>query len=89
MAHAMGVDAIEQDVVLTRDGELIVLHDLYLDNVSDVAERYPNRSRKDARHYAIDFDLDEIRTLRIHERTDANADPAFPGRTFHSNTTRL
>ena len=83
MAHAMGVDAIEQDVVLTRDGELIVLHDLYLDNVSDVAERYPNRSRKDARHYAIDFDLDEIRTLRIHERTDANADPAFPGRFPH------
>jgi glycerophosphoryl diester phosphodiesterase len=83
MAHAMGVDSVEQDVALTRDGELIVLHDLYLDNVSDVAERYPNRSRNDGRHYAIDFDLDEIRTLRIHERTNGSGDPVFPGRFPH------
>ncbi len=58
MAHAMGADYIEQDVVLTRDQQLIVLHDLYLDNVSDVATRFPGRQRDDGRHYAIDFTLD-------------------------------
>jgi glycerophosphoryl diester phosphodiesterase len=80
MAHAMGADYIEQDVVMTRDGRLVVLHDLYLDRVTDVAERFPNRARDDGLHYAFDFDLAEIRTLRVHERTDADGTPAFPGR---------
>ena len=80
MAHAMGADYIEQDVVLTRDDELIVLHDLYLDAVTDVADRFPGRQRDDGHYYAIDFDLAEIRTLRVHERLKANGEPAFPGR---------
>ena len=80
MAHAMGVDYIEQDVVLTRDNEVIVLHDLYLDAVTDVAKRYPGRQRHDGHFYAIDFDLEEIRTLTLHERLAANGKPAFPGR---------
>lgn len=80
MAHAMGAEYIEQDVVLTRDNALIVLHDLYLDAVSDVAIRFPERMREDGRHYALDFDLEEIRTLRLHERRTANGLAAFPGR---------
>ena len=80
MAHSMGVDYIEQDVVLTRDDELIVLHDLYLDAVTDVAQRYQGRQRKDGHFYAIDFDLAEIRALRVYERRKDSGDPAFPGR---------
>jgi glycerophosphoryl diester phosphodiesterase len=80
MAHAMGADYIELDVVLTRDDALIVLHDLFLDAVTDVAERYPGRARADGRHYAIDFSLEEIRRLRVHERTDPNGAPVLPGR---------
>lgn len=80
MAHAMGVDYIEQDVVLTRDDVLVVLHDLYLDAVTDVAERFPERARPDGHHYAIDFTLEEIRRLRVHERTGADGMPVFPGR---------
>ena len=80
LAHAMGADYIEQDVVLTRDDELIVLHDLYLDYVTDVAGRFPGRQRKDGHFYAIDFDLAEIRTLSAHERVKANGNPAFPSR---------
>lgn len=80
MAHAMGVDYIEQDVVLTRDNALIVLHDLYLDAVTDVAEKFPARQRPDGRRYAIDFTLEEIRSLRVHERVNADGQAAFPGR---------
>jgi glycerophosphoryl diester phosphodiesterase len=80
MAHAMGADCIEQDVVLTRDARLIVLHDLYLDAVTDVAKRFPGRERPDGRHYAIDFTLDEIQTLRAHERLEPGGEPTFPGR---------
>jgi glycerophosphoryl diester phosphodiesterase len=80
MAHAMGADFIEQDVVLTRDGALVVLHDLYLDAVTDVAIRFADRMRQDGHHYALDFDLEEIRTLHVNERKAANGLAAFPGR---------
>ena len=80
MAHAMEADYIEQDVVMSRDGELIVLHDLTLDAVTDVAARFPGRQRDDGHFYAIDFDLAEIRTLRVHERREPDGELTFPGR---------
>ena len=67
MAYAMGAHYIEQDVVMTRDGALIVLHDITLDRTTDVAEKFPDRARADGRYYAIDFDLSEIRLLRATE----------------------
>jgi glycerophosphoryl diester phosphodiesterase len=36
MAYAMGVDYIEQDIVMTKDDRLVVLHDRYLDRVTNV-----------------------------------------------------
>jgi glycerophosphoryl diester phosphodiesterase len=80
LAFAMGADYLEQDVVATRDDELVVLHDVYLDRVSDVAARFPGRARADGRYYARDFDLDELRGLQIYERFDEAGQPAFPGR---------
>ncbi len=68
MAYAMGADYIEQDLVMTRDDRLIVLHDITLDRTTNVADRFPGRARADGRHYAIDFDLDEIRRLSAMER---------------------
>jgi len=68
LAHAMGADFIEQDVVLTADAVPIVLHDIYLDSTTDVAARYPHRARNDGHFYAMDFTLDEVRTLKVHER---------------------
>lgn len=84
LAYAMGADYLEQDIVATRDDALIVIHDIHLDRVTDVAERYPGRARDDGRYYARDFDLAEIATLKAHERTNASGEPAFPGR-FQSN----
>lgn len=70
MAYAQGADFLEQDLVMTKDNELVVLHDHYLDRVTDVAERFPNRARKDGRYYAIDFTLDEIKSLKFTEGFD-------------------
>ena len=67
MAYAMGVDYIEQDVVMTKDDRLVVLHDRYLDRVTDVAELYSGRARKDGRYYVIDFTLEEIQQLEMTE----------------------
>jgi len=47
MAYAMGADYIEQDVVMTKDNALVVLHDHYLDRVTNVADIFPNRKRED------------------------------------------
>lgn len=81
MAHAMGADFLEQDVVATRDGALIDFHDLYLDDLTDVAHRFPGRARADGRHYCIDFDLAEIRLLALTERRLAGQDQLrWPGR---------
>lgn len=70
LAHEMGADFIEQDVVMTRDGVPIVLHDVYLDAVTNVAEAYPDRARPDGHFYAIDFDVKELKSLHVHERID-------------------
>ncbi|MGM0633085.1 MAG: glycerophosphodiester phosphodiesterase [Pseudomonadota bacterium] len=72
MAYAMGADYMEQDVVMTRDDELIVWHDLTLDRNTDVAERFPGRARDDGRHYVIDFTLEELRQLRVTEGYSVN-----------------
>jgi len=67
-AHALGADYLEQDIVLTKDDVPVVLHDIYLDTVSDVAERFPDRKRADGRFYALDLTLAELKQLRVRER---------------------
>lgn len=80
LAFEMGADFLEQDIVASRDNELIVLHDVLLDRVSDVALRFPDRNRDDGRYYVRDFDLDEIRSLRAWERMRADGTAVYPGR---------
>jgi glycerophosphoryl diester phosphodiesterase len=83
MAYAQGADFIEQDLVMTRDDELLVFHDLYLDSVSNVRALFPGRAREDGHYYVVDFTLGEIRRLAISERfkvDDGEATAVFPGR---------
>ena len=81
MAHAMNADYIEQDIVLSKDGIPIVIHDIYLEEVTDVALVYPERSREDGRFYVIDFNLDELMRLSVNERIDLSTKNAvFPNR---------
>jgi glycerophosphoryl diester phosphodiesterase len=81
MAHAMGADYLEQDVVLSKDGVPIVLHDIHLDTVTDVARRFPRRKRADGRFYAIDFTVAELKQLNASERFDPKTGIAvFPTR---------
>lgn len=81
LAFGQAADFLEQDVVATRDGELLVLHDLHLEATTDVGTRFPGRARGDGRWYARDFSLSELRSLRVTERLAADGRmPAFPGR---------
>jgi len=81
LAHAMGADYLEQDLVLSKDAIPVVLHDIYLDTVTDVAKRFPDRKRADGRYYALDFTVAELKQLQVTERFDRRTGKAvFPGR---------
>jgi glycerophosphoryl diester phosphodiesterase len=80
LAIALGADFVEQDVVLTKDDVPIVTHEITLEEVTDIAERYPGRARADGRYYALDFTLPELRVLTRHERVGDDGKPVYPKR---------
>ncbi len=81
MAHSWGVDYIEPDLVMTKDDRLVVLHDPHLDTTTNVAELFSKRMREDGRFYVVDFTLNEIKQLRVHERMNLKTgQPVFKDR---------
>ena len=58
----------------------MVLHDIQIDTVTDVAALFPDRARADGRFYAIDFTADELKALAAMERADQAGEQVFPGR---------
>lgn len=83
LAYGMRPDYIEQDLVLSRDNHLIVMHDIHLDSTTDVATVFPRRARADGHYYTIDFTLAELKQLRVSEAFIQSGDgptQKFPGR---------
>ncbi|MDX1829735.1 MAG: glycerophosphodiester phosphodiesterase [Lutibacter sp.] len=81
MAYAMNPDYIEQDIVLSKDNIPIVIHDIHLESVTDVATKFPNKKRVDGRYYVIDFTLDELKQLNALERFNPKTNKAiYPNR---------
>ena len=68
MAYGMGADFIEQDLVLSKDDVPIVIHDIHLDEVTNVKKVFPERKREDGRYYVIDFTFEELLRLQVNER---------------------
>ena len=55
----------------------------FLDGLTDVAQKFPNRHRKDGRYYVIDFTLKEIQSLNMTENfetKDGKQVAVYPGR---------
>ena len=82
MAHMMECDYIEQDCVISRDGVPIVMHDITLDDLTDVEKVFPDRKQADGHWYVFDFTLSELRQLRLTERRS-------PGRAWKDKGTRF
>lgn len=75
LAIKQGADAIEPDLVSTKDGVLIVRHENELSGTTDVAKKFPTRKRTkviDGKRvtgwFSEDFTLADIRTLRATQR---------------------
>lgn len=75
LAARMGAQLIETDVLLTRDNDVVVMHDLTLDRTTNVADLFLPRNGG----YAVaDFDLAEIQSLTIKPTgTGATTYPGF------------
>jgi len=67
MAVAMDADIIKIDTILTADNEVIVHGSPYLGKATNVAEIFPDKMRGDGLYYALDFTLEEIRQLSLHD----------------------
>lgn len=77
LALAMGVDAVEPDVVVSRDGVLVVRHENEISGTTDVADRPEFADRRTTKTidgaeltgwFTEDFTWDELSTLRCRER---------------------
>ena len=75
LAATGDVDYIELHIMMTADNQLIVFRDLTLDRLSNVAELFPDRNRKDGSSYVIDFSLQEIQQLRLQNPNEKNGFP--------------
>ena len=68
MAYTFGAHFLELDLIMTKDGHLITLHDLTLNATTDINQIFPDRARSDGKFYAVDFNLSEVKQLKVHER---------------------
>lgn len=77
LAIASGVDAVEPDLVVSRDGVLVVRHENEISGTTDVAARPAFADRRTTRvvdgeqltgWFAEDLTWDELATLRARER---------------------
>ncbi|MET0830431.1 MAG: glycerophosphodiester phosphodiesterase family protein [Microbacterium sp.] len=77
LALAMGVDAVEPDVVVSSDGVLVVRHENEISGTTDVADRPEFADRRATKTidgaeltgwFTEDFTWDELSTLRCRER---------------------
>lgn len=91
LAIEQGADFIEPDLVMSRDGVLIVRHENEIGGTTDVADRPEFAARRTTREidgqsvtgwFTEDFTLAELKTLRARERLPAlrPANTAFDGR---------
>ena len=77
LAFELGADAVEPDIVATRDGVLVLRHENDISTTTDVASRSEFRDRRTTKEFAghiltgwftEDFTWAELATLRARER---------------------
>lgn len=80
LAFALGADAVEPDIVATRDGVLVLRHENEISGTTDVATRREFASKRTTREvdgkpltgwFTEDFTWAELSTLRARERLGA------------------
>ena len=74
LAVRMGADYIEPDLQITRDGQLVAIHDDTLERTTNVASLFAQRG---GAYRVADFTLAEIKTLTVQPTRTAQS--SYPG----------
>ena len=91
LAVDLGADYIEPDLVITKDGEFVALHDLLLDSTTNVATFPQFQDRLTTKeveglnmtgYFVDDFMMDELRLLRVRQRLP-DIRPTYYDNMFH------
>lgn len=75
LAIERGAAAVWLDLVMSSDGQVVLLPETVIDEITNVTELYPDRSRPDGRTYAFDFTLEELKQLAHRPPPGALAQP--------------
>ena len=77
LALELGADYIEPDLVPTKDGVLVAVHSIDLNITTDVATKFPGRSRRIEDRgdgfYVQDFTLEEVKSLSVRQRLEESS----------------
>lgn len=73
-ADTLGVDTLEFDVQITKDGELVLIHDLTYDAVSDVNEAFGKSNV-----FVSSLTLSEAKVLNMGENFEVNGEYPYRG----------
>ena len=73
-ADALGVDTLEFDVQITKDGELVLLHNLTYDDTSNAVEAFGRENV-----YVSSITLEEAQQLNLGENFKGNGDYPYRG----------
>jgi glycerophosphoryl diester phosphodiesterase len=85
LALELDTDYIEPDLVATKDNELIAIHSMDMEITTDVAEKFPDRKTfskylNQTGYWSYEFTLEEVKTLRVHQRLPTARSTAFDGK---------
>lgn len=73
-AGASGVDTLEFDVQITKDGELVLMHDLTYDNTTNAVEEFGRKH-----NFVSSLTLEQARRLNMGENFKGNGDYPYRG----------
>lgn len=71
---ASGVDTLEFDVQITKDGELVLLHNLTYDDTSNAVEAFGRKN-----NYVSSLTFEEVQVLNLGENFKGNGDYPYRG----------
>ncbi|OAE20660.1 hypothetical protein AXG93_154s1340 [Marchantia polymorpha subsp. ruderalis] len=89
-AIEIGADFLETDILATKDGVLICMHDMVFNDTSNIKDHpefadrvrtYDVQGANVTGWFTVDFTLDEIKTLKARQRFD-DRDHSYDGRQF-------
>lgn len=85
LALELGADYIEPDLVSTKDGKLVAVHNIDLNSTTNVAQLFPERGRQieskgvvQSGYFVFDFTFEEVQSLTVKQRLDGRSD-SFDG----------